>query len=313
MDAATARDDEATLSREPVLAQLRALLLAFAGGDGARTTDVPRLSFTRRSEAEPLPAPLTRPSLVLVIDGVVRVSSGVDVVDAGPGDALVVSAGASARTLEASVADPHLAIVLELQPNRIRELVARARLRKRAGVEPHDIALHRAAPSLLEAALRLARLVAHPDEVAALAPLCEEEVLYRLLQGPAGSRLLELAAANGQGRRIARAVAYLKDHFTEPLRIEHLAAHVGMSASSFHEHFKAVTSMTPLQYQKQLRLHEARRALIVDGHDVASAGFLVGYQSASQFTREYARLYGCSPGRDASRVRKPSGGGRSRP
>jgi transcriptional regulator GlxA family with amidase domain len=153
--------------------------------------------------------------------------------------------------------------------------------------------------------LRLLRLLDRPQDVAAMAPLIEQEILYRLLSGPHGARLMHVAMAEGQGQRIARAVAWLRERFDQPLRIEILAEHVGMSESSLHHHFKAVTNMTPMQYQKQLRLHEARRLMLSEGLDVGAAGFNVGYHSPSQFSREYRRLYGLSPARDIEALRTP--------
>ncbi len=136
-----------------------------------------------------------------------------------------------------------------------------------------------------------------------MAPLIEQEILYRILTGPDGERLINIATADSHSNRIARAVAWLKENFARPLRIEELADHVSMSASSFHHHFKSVTAMTPMQYQKQLRLHEARRLMLVERLDAGTAGHQVGYQSPSQFSREYSRLYGASPARDVDGAR----------
>jgi AraC-like DNA-binding protein len=142
-----------------------------------------------------------------------------------------------------------------------------------------------------------------PNDIPAMAPLVEQEILYRLLSGPFGPRLLQIAIMETPSNRIARAIAWLKENFRRPLRIEKLAERVGMSVSSLHHHFKAVTALTPMQYQKQLRLHEARRLMLVERVDVGTAGYSVGYQSPSQFIREYSRLYGQSPFRDVGGVR----------
>ena len=136
-----------------------------------------------------------------------------------------------------------------------------------------------------------------------MAPLIEQEISYRLLSGPDGPRLLDMTLAESQSHKVARAVAWLRTNFVQPLRIEDLADHVSMSASSLHHHFKAVTAMTPMQYQKQLRLHEARRLLLTEHVDVATAGYRVGYQSPSQFSREYSRLYGLPPLKDIEAMR----------
>jgi AraC-like DNA-binding protein len=160
------------------------------------------------------------------------------------------------------------------------------------------VAVNRASPLLVDAVARMLRLLDHQEDIAAMAPLYEEEILYRLLTGPCASRLLHIARADVPTKCVAKATRWLAAHFSKPLRIEGLAQHVGMSPSSFHHHFKAVTAMSPLQYQKQLRLNEARRLIVVDRLDVASASLRVGYQSPSQFTREYSRLFGCPPRRD---------------
>jgi AraC-like DNA-binding protein len=153
-------------------------------------------------------------------------------------------------------------------------------------------------PDLLDAALRLARLLETPRDVAVLAPLLEQEIVYRLLLGGHGARLRQLATAGSRFNRISRAVEWLRIHYAEPLRIEALAQHANMSVSSLHHHFKEVTSLSPLQYQKQLRLHEARRLLVGHACDVGSAARNVGYESASQFSREYNRLFGAPPSTD---------------
>ncbi|PZQ35921.1 MAG: AraC family transcriptional regulator [Phenylobacterium zucineum] len=226
----------------------------------------------------------------------------------GVGDCLLVALDlpATARILRASDAEPHLCVGVAINPARLAELIGR--LPEQASATPsgvRGVAVNPASPELLDATLRLLRLLERPGDVAAMAPLIEQEILYRLLSGPQGARLMHIAMAEGQGQRVARAVAWLREHFAETLRIELLADHVGMSESSLHHHFKAVTNMTPMQYQKQLRLYEARRLMLVEGLDVGAAGFSVGYQSPSQFSREYRRLYGLPPARDVEALRAP--------
>lgn len=168
--------------------------------------------------------------------------------------------------------------------------------------------LSRTGAPLLDAVVRLLRLLDAPgDDAAALAPLVQQEIIYRLLRSEEGARLARVARADSQAHRVTRAIAWLKAHYTEPLRVEALAQHVHMSASSLHHHFRAVTAMSPLQYQKQLRLQEARRLLLSEASDAASAGHRVGYESPSQFSREYARLFGVPPARDAARLKQQAG------
>src|SRR5690606_14784197 len=158
-------------------------------------------------------------------------------------------------------------------------------------------------PQLLDALLRLVRLLDAPRDIPMLAPLIRREILYRLLRGPQGYRLYEIALANSQTHRVSQAIAWLNQHFQRPLRIEDLAREVNLSTSTLHHRFKAVTSMSPLQYQKQLRLQEARRLMLNEGLEAAVAGYRVGYESPSQFSREYSRLYGAPPIRDVARLR----------
>lgn len=158
-------------------------------------------------------------------------------------------------------------------------------------------------PDLLEPLTRLARLLDSPDDIPVMAPLLERELLYRALLGPHGSWLRGVSRSGTRIAQIRRAIEQVRAHASEPLRVEGLAALAGMSASSFHRHFKALTGLSPLQYQKQVRLQEARRRLITEPSEVANVAYAVGYQSVTQFTREYARQFGLPPVRDARKVR----------
>jgi AraC-like DNA-binding protein len=155
-------------------------------------------------------------------------------------------------------------------------------------------------PSLLDAVARLVALLDSPQDIVPLAPLVLREITYRLLAGPQGLRLRQIASAGAPAHRIARAIRWLKDHFSDPLRVESLAKRVGMSPSAFHLHFKGVTALSPLQFQKKLRLQEARRLMLGDGLDAADAAFRVGYESPSQFSREYRRMFGAPPRQDVA-------------
>ena len=151
---------------------------------------------------------------------------------------------------------------------------------------------------LLDAVVRLIRVLGDHQDTAVLAPLAQREIIYRLLRGPQGARLRQIAPLGGPAHRIAQAVEWLRRHVDQPVRIEALAKHVGMSASGLHHYFRAITGMSPLQYLKQIRLTEARRLLLQENLDAATAGFRVGYNDASQFNREYRRLFGAPPIRD---------------
>ncbi|HEY2481307.1 MAG TPA: AraC family transcriptional regulator, partial [Caulobacteraceae bacterium] len=155
---------------------------------------------------------------------------------------------------------------------------------------------------LLDPWLRLLGLLDTPQDIPVLAPLLEREILYRLLQGPQGGVLRQIAKADSRHAQVRKAIGWIRVHYDRPLRVGELAHLAGMSAASFHRHFRSATAMSPLQYQKNLRLQEARKLLMAD-QDAARAGYAVGYESASQFSREYARLFGAPPARDAGRLR----------
>jgi transcriptional regulator GlxA family with amidase domain len=158
---------------------------------------------------------------------------------------------------------------------------------------------------LLDAWLRMLRLMDRPAEAAVLAPLVEREIVFRILQGPLRDTLVQMARPDGRLAQIRRATEWIRAHYTEPFRVEPLAAMTDMSVAAFYRHFKAITAMTPIQYQKRLRLLRARWLLLFDSLDATSIAFTVGYESASQFSREYARLFGLPPGRDAARFKVP--------
>lgn len=161
---------------------------------------------------------------------------------------------------------------------------------------------------LLDATVRLMRLIDSPAQARVLVPLVKREIVFRLLLGEQGHRLRHFPLLGGHSHRIARAVARLRKDFDQPLRIEDIARELGMSSSGFHDHFKAITDMSPLQFQKQLRLHEARRLMLGDDLDVTSAGMRVGYNDASHFSRDYKRHFGTAPGRDVEQLRANMGG-----
>ena len=193
----------------------------------------------------------------------------------------------------------YLAVSLDLDSDRLGSLL----------LEPVDLAstaepafsVNPVTPELLDAWLRLLRLLDAPQDIAVLAPLCEQEILYRLLQGPQGAMLRQIARADSRLSRVRRAIALIRARYDQPIRIEMLSEHIGMSPASLHRHFKSATAMSPLQYQKAIRLQEARR-LIASGREVAAAAYAVGYESASQFSREYARMFSAPPSRDVGRL-----------
>ncbi|MBB3472132.1 AraC family transcriptional regulator [Sphingomonas sp. BK345] len=200
----------------------------------------------------------------------------------------------------------YLAVSLDLDSERLASVLTDVETGL-SSAEP-AFAVNPVTADLLDAWLRLLRLTDTPQDIATLAPLYEREILYRLVQGPQGAIVRQIARADSRLSQVRRAIAMIRDQFDQPIRSESLAEAAGMSPASFHRHFRTATAMSPLQYQKSLRLQEARR-LIVAGRDVAAAGYAVGYESASQFSREYARLFGMAPSRDI-KAQKPhfSGG-----
>ncbi len=209
------------------------------------------------------------------------------------------------QVLEASQERPYLGLRLELAPTLVSSVMVEA-----DHASPRDLADVRAISvspldgSLLDAFVRLTRLLDAPAEAPILLPLITREIIYRLLRGEQGGRLRHLALQGGYTSYIARAVKRLRQDFDQPLRIEHIAQELGMSVSGFYHHFKAVTTMSPLQFQKRLRLQEARRLMLGEDLDAASAAYRVGYHDASHFNREYKSLFGVSPMRDVHRLRE---------
>ena len=209
------------------------------------------------------------------------------------------------QVIEASPERPYLSLSVRLDPTLVGSVMVeacRVSSRRRANVRAINVSPLDA--RLLDAVVRLVRLLDAPAEVPFLMPLITREIVYRLLMGEQGDRLRHIAAKGGHAHRIIRAIDRLRQGFDQPLRIDDVAQELGMSVSSFHRHFKAVTAMTPLQFQKQVRLQEARRLMLGEDLDAASAGYRVGYNDAAHFNREYKRLFGLPPLRDVERLRE---------
>ena len=209
----------------------------------------------------------------------------------------------ASRITEASPETPYLSFILRLNPALVGSVMVEAGYpasRNQSIVQAINVSSLDA--HMLDAVVRLVRLLDSPNQVRFLAPLVTREIIYRLLMGEQGSRLHYVTALGGNTHRIAEAIARLRKDFDQPLRIEDVARDLGMSVSGFHHHFKAVTAMSPLQFQKQLRLQEARRLMLGEQLDAASAGYRVGYDDASHFSREYKRLFGAPPLRDVDRL-----------
>ena len=197
---------------------------------------------------------------------------------------------------------PYLGLRLDLDVEAIAELVQDENLPQAArAASSRGLYVNRLSAEMLDAVLRLLRLLSNPDDIPILAPMIKREILYRLLQNGQGTRLRQIALQDSQTQRVAKVIRYLRGNFARSMRMDSIARDVHMSVSSLHHHFKAVTAMSPLQYQKQLRLQEARRLMLLEDIDVAMAAHRVGYESASQFSREYSRFFGAPPLRDRRR------------
>jgi AraC-like DNA-binding protein len=286
------------------LDELRARIAA-----GAGRTDLPVEGlFVAMTDQVTAPTPvLTGPVMALVAQGAKCAVLGDRTYDYRAGQYLVVSIDlpVTGNYTQASPAEPFLGIGLALEPSAIAELLLETEDRGRPtrGFTRSGIAVSDASPELLDALVRMVRLLDHPADAPVLAPMLKREILWRLITGPQGAMVRQIGLADSSLTHIGRAIRWIRENHTEPVRIEQLARMARMSPTSFHRHFRAVTAMTPVQYQKRIRLHEARLLLVDRTHDVATVGYLVGYESTSQFSREYRRQFGVPPGRDAERLR----------
>lgn len=270
---------------------------------GLAQTPVPGLTVIRIAEPSGLVHAIFQPLVCLVLQGAKQVSVGTDSVILNAGDSMLITVDIPtvSQVVQASSDKPYVSLVMHLDPAVIAELT----LQMKAAPETNGSAL-RNAPTDMEvsdAALRLMRLLDRPESVPVLHGQLVRELHYWLLAGRHGAAIRRLGWPDGHVQRITRAVTILRQEFAQPLPVERLAAAAGMSASSFHEHFRSVTSLSPRQFQKQLRLIEARRLMMSEGATASSAAFSVGYQSVPQFTREYGRMFGTPPARDAETTR----------
>lgn len=280
------------------LAQRIAVLV---GAEQKRVTEIPGLTVYRRTAPSPPCSMTYEPSLILTAQGLKRVDLGGKTFTYGSSHYLVTSVTLPvvARVVEASEHSPCLALSLKLQMPVVRELLSREEIEVApSGGQDPAMAVGKVTVEFLDAFCRLMRVLDRPRDIAFLHGLIEREIIYRVLQEPEGARLRAIATAGDQSYRTAKAIAWIKENYAKPLRVEQLAEIAGMGVSTFHHHFRALTAMSPLQYQKQIRLQEARALMSMQGLDVGSAALAVGYESASQFTREYKRFFGQTPMRD---------------
>jgi len=296
-----------TASRTPRSQELIDLIARFAKEDGDHATAIPGVSVHRRSDTRTKACGAYKPSLALIAQGAKQVMLGDDTYRYNGADYLLTSIDLPVTTqiVEASPEKPYLSVTFGIDTTRIAGLLERAGAHTGTpATAARGMTVSSVTPDLEDAAIRLLRLLDRPEDIPVLLPLIEQEIIYRLLTGPHSARLRQMAVTESQSHQIGRACVWLKEHYALPLKIEDLASRVSMSVSSLHHHFKAITAMSPMQYQKQLRLQEARRLMLEDMLDAGSAGHQVGYESQSQFSREYARQFGEPPLRDVGRVRR---------
>jgi AraC-like DNA-binding protein len=256
---------------------------------------------------EPIPS-VAQPALAVVAQGAKRTVLGDQVFEYGAGQYLMVSVDLpiNSHVVRASGEKPFLAAGLTFNPAMIATLLLETAASTSESPEPLGMGVADATTELLEAIVRLLRLLDRPQDVAVLRPMIEREVLWRLLTSGQGYKVRQIGLADSRMAQVSHAIRWIREHYAEVFRIEDLAKLTAMSASSLHRHFRAVTAMSPLQFQKQIRLQEARARLLAEPQDVAAVGHEVGYDSPSQFSREYSRLFGAPPGEDAARLRATS-------
>ena len=293
---------------EPDTAELARLISAYAPHDGSFELRVPGLHASRfsRINNECVHA-LRVPSLCMVAQGAKTVIVGDEVFEYDASRMIVFSVAlpVAAQITQASHSEPYLALKLDLDAHKIAELVLKVYPHGLPPVQERSaVYLTAADRSMVNAATRLMGYLAQPGDVELLAPLVVDEILIRLLRSPIGVRVAQMGFAESSIERVAKAISWLRANFSQPMKVEDLAELVHMSVSSFHEHFKSVTSMSPLHYQKVLRLQEARRLMLSTMMDAGTASQRVGYLSASQFSREYSRFFGSAPARDIARLRQ---------
>ncbi len=272
-----------------------------------QVTAVPGLSLYKRTEpTEPISG-MYEPSICLIAQGAKRVMLGDDsyVYDAHNYLITSVNLPTIVQIIEASPEKPYLGLKLKLDLREISQLMVDSNLpQPHAQKSSRGMATGEVTVPLLAAFQRLIDLLTEQQDIPILAPVIQREIIYRLLVGDQGERLRQIASAGSQSHQIARAIDWLKGNFTQSISIDDLAAQASMSSSTFHHHFRSMTALSPLQFQKQLRLQEARRLMLAERMDAANAAFQVGYESPSQFSREYNRLFGAPPLRDINNLRQ---------
>jgi AraC-like DNA-binding protein len=297
-------------STEEIRAALAKRIITFMGKSEDRTTAIPGCGVYRRDRPTGPIFGFYEPSLTLLVQGRKRVMLGQETFACGPSRYLLTSVNVPVigQVVEASPERPYLCLFLKLDLGAARQLLIDHDLAPGRRSSARGIAAGSATPELLDAFSRLLAIADKPNDIPILGPLIHREIVYRLLTGEEGARFREIASSGSQSQRTAQAANWIRSHYARPLRIRELAASVKLGVSTLHHQFRAMTSMSPLQYQKQLRLQEARRLMLTENYDAGSAAIGVGYESTTQFSREYSRLFGQPPIRNVRALRQVPGG-----
>ena len=268
--------------------------------EGDRATEIPGLRLYRRSEPSPCVSAAYQPSLVVFAQGQKRINVGKTTHICDGSNFLLTSVDLPvvSQVVRATKDQPILGLILNLEMPMVREILSQHEFRLDQDSNASAMAVGISSTDLLDACIRLITLLDQPQDIPFLAPLIQREIIFRLLRSPQGKHLRAIATLGEQTHRTAKAVEWLRTNYAKPLRVEDLATRARMGVSTLHHQFRSLTAMSPLQYQKQLRLHVARERMLNGGIDAASAAFEVGYESASQFNREYSRFFGQPPMRD---------------
>ena len=301
--------------REEVRLRLLNFILRSLGGRSEKVSPIPGVAFHRWTEPSPPLSCVMPPSVCMIVQGSKRVILGEESYVYDETSFLVTSVDLPlvVQVMEASEARPYVGMTLELNPEILAQLIIDDKIPSSAkGDNRRGIAVDSLGLPLLRALSRLLELEDEPESVSALAPVFHTEILYRLMQTKPGPRIRQIGAMGSHHHQISGAIKWIKEHLNERLSVPELAQRTGMSSTTLHQHFKALTALSPLQFQKRLRLNEARRLMMVEHVDAATAAFRVGYESPSQFSREYRRLFGAPPRQDIkdATLPEPSSNGR---
>ncbi|HAS6985366.1 AraC family transcriptional regulator [Vibrio parahaemolyticus] len=297
-------------SRAFATQKLAKLIERWTGNANQYDTPISGLRFSRWTTPTPPTSYTHNPSICLITQGRKRVLLGEEsfIYDANHFLISSVDLPIIANIIEASEEQPYLGLIMELDLTEISQLIVDSELAFTQSKEAQKgIAVGELSESLLDAFVRLAELLDEGQNIKILAPIIKREIFYRLLMSEQGTRLHQIVTAGSHSHQIAKAIDWLKNNFVKPLSVGDLASYTGMSKSSFYTHFRSMTSMTPLQFQKKLRLSEARRLMLTENLDAMAATFKVGYESPSQFSREYSRLFGAPPSKDIKSLRENLG------